>query len=198
LAGTSLFSFLEKLLTAPQTAALAALLLAIYSWPRIRELLYDVFPSQRQFRREKQKLELLKLMYEVEAIKKQHDLGELASRLPASLQSGEIAREIQNVTTAPPAKKPIPLAQRLLFGCIGSLALLGMTLLPLYIFVPVPEFGGVDVAWTIVLTGFGGVASWLFRSKSRMRSIIHGTVPIVLLILLVLIVNPPPPLRRME
>jgi len=185
---THILSFIEKLLPAPLMASLAALLLAISVLPTIRELLKDAFPSQRQFRREKQKLELLKLMYEVEAIKKQHDLGELATRLPQSLQSGEIARQIQGVTVST-EKKPMSLPRRLLFGSFGSFVLWGVTVVYYVYDVRPSSLYLTDVALFVVLTGLGGVASWLLRSRSAAWSLLHGMTPAFLLILLGLVMR---------
>jgi hypothetical protein len=180
-----LISLLEKMpLPSWLIAFLAAVLLAISLWPKVHELLNDIFPSQREFRREKQKLELLKLMYEVETIKKQHDLGELASRLPQSLQSGEIAREIQSVT-ASTKTKPISLVQRLLFGFLGS-AVLQTPLVLLLTRQGGPPAPG-DVISLVLLAGLGAGASWLLGSTSIAWSLLHGMTPTFLLIVVALL-----------
>lgn len=46
----------------------------VTQWPRIRDLLNDVIPSQRAFYREKQRLELLKLKYEIEILRSTNNL----------------------------------------------------------------------------------------------------------------------------
>jgi hypothetical protein len=68
----SLLPRLPAWLIPPGTVVFFLLLI----WPVLREIRMGVIPSYRKCAREKRRLELLKLYYEVEAIKKDHELSE--------------------------------------------------------------------------------------------------------------------------
>jgi len=57
-------------------------LILLKAWPTIREMFRDALPTYRSYTREKMRLELLKLIYEIEALKKSNQLGDHDHTLP--------------------------------------------------------------------------------------------------------------------
>ena len=58
--------------------------LVVSLWPRIYQLINDLSASQRAFRTEQQRLELLKLRYEIEALVKTHDIERIEDDVPSA------------------------------------------------------------------------------------------------------------------
>lgn len=173
----------------------AIMLLFLIAWPALREIWTGVIPSYRRYAREKRRLELLKLYYEVEAIKKDHQLSEL---LPVSSETlTAIVQTTPHVTdesARPHEKELITLSrwQKFLFGALGgaTIHLVGHLLSPDRFFTIMQlDF---DVALlSIVLSKFiflslvGGVTALVTKPKAPSDAFIRGmVVPLLISLLL--------------
>jgi len=94
----------------------AAILLFFIAWPTLQAIWKETVPSYRLYTREKMRLELLKLLYEVEALKKDHQLGDMESLLPQRFQE----RGTKDALTEAQHKKYLSWSKAMLFGAIGG------------------------------------------------------------------------------
>ena len=174
----------------------AIILLFLIAWPALREIWTGVIPSYRKYAREKRRLELLKLYYEVEAIKKDHQLSELppiaSDTLTALVQT---ARNVSDASARPYDKElaTISRPRKFLFGALGGAAVFLFGALPDFY---VGMFGlvGVDVVELVVLTGLisrgvvlilvGGVTALATNPKTPADAFIRGMVAPLLISLL--------------
>ena len=105
----------------------AIVVLLILAWPVLSEIWIVVIPSYRRYAREKRRLELLKLYYEIEAIKKTNQLSELPLVSADNLtQSARTTRNVVDEITRPQEKQvaAISNAQKFIFGCFGGAVIL--------------------------------------------------------------------------
>jgi hypothetical protein len=146
----------------------------VFAWPALRQIWQDTIPSHRAYSREKMRLELLKLLCEVEAIKQQHSLPDLQDQLPLELRQ---KRSLPEVISKPASiRKPIPKSERLLFGCMGGLAVaLFETVESLFLLQNLSlAFILHVIVRGIVLSLIGATVSVLFHSTSRSYAFVLG------------------------
>lgn len=136
-------------------------------WPKVHQVFLDLNADNRAFENEKRRLELLRLRYEIEALKKSNDLADLSEDLhplidppPPSPQP-----ELTKVVRLPERK--LPLWQRFLFGAGGALIPGAYGVLPLAIR-GVDFIGLTSVDWRLLIFitvfsygGFGGFSALL-------------------------------------
>jgi hypothetical protein len=171
----------------------AIMLLFLIAWPALREIWTGVIPSYRRYAREKRRLELLKLYYEVEAIKKDHELSELlpisSDTLTAIIQT---TRHVADETAARAHEKELITLSRwrkFLFGALGgaTISLFG-TVLSQYFFILVQiDFVLLSAMLSkfIFLTLVGGVTALATKPKTPPDAFIRGmAVPLLILLLL--------------
>jgi hypothetical protein len=96
---------------------LSMLIVFLVLWPKFVQLYRDISARHRQFDEEKRRLELLKLRYEIEAIKKQHGLGDVADlpELPPLEETGQAspkAEPLEETGQASPRAEPSPQADK--------------------------------------------------------------------------------------
>ena len=174
----------------------AIMLLFLIAWPVLREIWTGVIPSYRRYAREKRRLELLKLYYEVEAIKKDHQLSELlpisSDTLTAIVQT---TRHVSDELARPLDKELVSLSRsrRFLFGALGGAAVfLFGTLLSLQIFFSMEAWSLQPVAVAagtisrgIILTLVGAVTALATNPKTPRDAFIRGmVVPLLIMLLL--------------
>jgi hypothetical protein len=176
----------------------AIMLLFLIAWPALREIWTGVIPSYRRYAREKRRLELLKLYYEVEAIKKDHQLSELlpvsSETLTATVQT---TRHVADETAARVHEKELVTLSRwrkFLFGALGggTISLIGTLLSRDYFFITTQlDF---DLAFILLpamlsklifLSLVGGVTVLATKPKTPPDAFIRGmAVPLLILLLL--------------
>lgn len=96
----------------------AAILLLFIAWPTLQAMWREIVPSYRLYTREKMRLELLKLLYEVEVLKKDHQLGDMEPLLPQHFQ----LRTTKDASVRAQEKKYLSSSDATLFGAIGGYA----------------------------------------------------------------------------
>ena len=170
----------------------AIMLLFLIAWPALREIWTGVIPSYRRYARERRRLELLKLYYEVEAIKKDHQLSEL---LPVSSETltaiVQTTRNVPDESARSHEKELITLSRwrKFLFGALGgaTISLFG-TVLSQYFFILVQiDFLLLSAMLSkfIFLTLVGGVTALATKPKTPPDAFIRGmAVPLLILLLL--------------
>jgi hypothetical protein len=174
----------------------AIMLLFLIAWPALREIWTGVIPSYRRYAREKRRLELLKLYYEVEAIKKDHQLSEL---LPISSETltaiVQTTRHAADESVRPLEKELVALShwRKFLFGALGgvTISLFGTLLSRDYFFLPTElNFDIVFVLLSITLSKLifmslvGGVTALATKPKTPPDAFIRGMVVALLILLL--------------
>lgn len=105
-------------------APVSILLILIFMWPTLREIWHEVIPSYRLYSRERMRLELLKLAYEIEAIKKTNGLtndGPSVLETLHKVTSHAVTAEAQTESQRQgPAQ--MPKLQAFGCGCLGGFA----------------------------------------------------------------------------
>ena len=171
----------------------AIMVIIIIAWPGVRQIWQDIIPSYRLYAREKMRLELLKLMCEVEAIRKKNDLPDFQDLLPSPFH-----QRVQPHKTAvepSPARAPIKPLERWLLGGAGGFAVL--VLAALYHALNNQSFFHIlsmalgDWAFALgVLTGialyvlFGGFLAWILKPTSQSQAFLHGIAAGAILLLI--------------
>jgi hypothetical protein len=87
-------------------------------WPKILQAITELSAANRAFRREKMRLELLKLHYKIEALKKEKGLDDRppsASEMAPTMPSKEV------LPSSGPTKTPLLRRQQFVFGATGAL-----------------------------------------------------------------------------
>jgi hypothetical protein len=157
----------------------AALILLVLGWGKIRDFGSDIFPSQRLYAREKRKVELLKLIYEVEAIKKEHGLEDLTSRLPAHMQTEALVQRTEELSNS---RRPDVLGwrRRFYFGCSGGIIVfilaIAFTNDTGVIFRDGAVFLGIALRG-LLLSAMGGFFASFFRARTVGEAIMQGMLP---------------------
>jgi hypothetical protein len=165
----------------------AVILIFLLAWPSLHEIWTILIPSYRVYAREKRRLDLLKLYYELEAIKKDHQLVEVP---PA--QSEALNALLLAIDRRPPKVEVIGISssQKLLFGAFGGALMSLISVLPLLESGPDLTLltGGAIIGLVLrmaIMSGLGAVTAWMTKCKSSSDAIIRGAA-IPLLIVLVL------------
>ena len=147
------------------TSPVAAFVLFLFIWPRIKQIWYDVMPSHRAYQREKMRLELLKLDYEIAAIKKKNGLPTL--RLPAAAKEHKKSRQ---------KKATLSLIGGLIFGALGGMCVVFLRFASI---TGAAEFsngkfllGAIVGAVSLVMVS--ALASWASEPKTRLDAAIRG------------------------
>lgn len=134
---------------------IAVIALLLFLWPRLRAVWQDFVPSQRAYNRAKMALELQKLMYEIEALRRQQGGRDIEQELPEQLRGTKEARDFLRDTFQRPAPARVEAVAHgrferryVLFGGLGGLT---VAVLPLIS----GGLGAVDWSNTALLLGFG-------------------------------------------
>jgi hypothetical protein len=110
------------------------ILLLLFAWPSLQEIWRGLIPSYRAYAREKRRLDLLKLYYEIEAIKKDHQLVEVpeiqSEALNALLQQLAKPSIVSDKYHGGGEAPGISTSQRLLFGALGGILVFIVTTFP--------------------------------------------------------------------
>ena len=85
-------------------------------WPKIYQVFLDLNADHRAFHQERRRLELLKLRYEIEALRKSHDLAKIPVEQPSAPIPAPAAPATERRHSL-----PLPIWQRFSFGAIGAL-----------------------------------------------------------------------------
>lgn len=178
----------------------AIILLFLIAWPALREIWTGVIPSYRRYAREKRRLELLKLYYEVEAIKTDHQLSELLPISSDTLRAlAQTTRTGLNASdgSQPYEKETTTLSgmRKFGFGALGGLVvsllpfLLGPGLYRLWTSTEAPRLPITFVFFSLIVNGLffalvGSVTAWATNSKTPGDALVRGmTVTLVLSLL---------------
>jgi hypothetical protein len=166
------------------------ILLVLLAWPVLSEIWTGVLPSYRRYAREKRRLELLKTYYEIEAIRKEHELGE-----PTPIATDSFKAIVQpsnesngTVTARDDTHTRLSSWQRFGWGAVGSTGVFAATF-----FVQDPTYleslslaGILGLLFrAIVLVFIGGLTAWLSRPNTITDAIVRGVIIPLLLTLVV-------------
>jgi hypothetical protein len=167
------------------------ILLILLAWPVLSEIWTGVLPSYRRYTREKRRLELLKTYYEIEAIRKEHDLGEptpiatdtfKAIVQPSNAPNGTVA------TARDDAHIPLSSRQRFGWGAVGSLGVFATTFFIQDFadlsFLNAAVFFGLLIRG-IVLIFIGGLTAWLSSPNTIADAMVRGAIIPLFLTLLI-------------
>lgn len=175
--------------------------LVLFLWPRIQSILLDFVPSRRAYRRAKEALELQKLRYEIEAIKREHSIEDLGDELPEPLRRDlEAAEPEAPPTPAEPSPQggPSSRAKTAISGALGGLL---VAVLPF-------AQGGLEglfdasgayaagvlvgvLVRAVLLMALGAVTVHVFRPSSLQQAFLLGAAPGLILQVAVGGVAPP-------
>ncbi len=163
-----------------------ALLGIIFIWPQVRNIAVDLIPRNRKFSNAKKALELQKLYFEVEALKKNHGLSEseaLASGreiydvLFRTDRRDSLVQAAQPPETTAPTVGVFGRRQRVMYGALGGVIAAFMPFLYDYSTV----FAHMDLAVLlgmgirIVLLGLvGGAISFALKSSDKFQAFAIG------------------------
>lgn len=170
---------------------LTIIVLLLFAWPTLRDIFTESLPSYRKYAREKQRLELLKLYYETEGIRKDHQLDEAAPAGSDDLMSLIRRPALQasmNKATSNGDQGSLPNVRRFVFGCVGGFAVFFISTINLTVhiedFSTIAFFLGLALRG-ILLTGLGGGFAWLGNARTPASAIIFGAIaPFVVSLLL--------------
>ena len=190
----SLLPRLPAWLIPPGTVVLLLLLI----WPVLREIWTEVIPSYRKYAREKRRLELLKLYYEVEAITKDHELSKSLPILSDALSALVRADVPEAVTFQHGKESAVSISRRQAFwmGSLGGLVVFTISAIlsiDNYIRLWKGELIVTSIKFVVIFTIIkvmimaliGGVSAWLSNSKRPLEAFVSGTiVPLLLALLL--------------
>jgi hypothetical protein len=165
--------------------------LFLLAWPVLKEIWFSVIPSYRAYTREQRRLELLKLYYEIEAIKKEHALGDL-SQIPQVLtKATSIDLAIQK-HHSPEAQLPPspPLSPRAAFGFGaaggGMIFVLSIVAVDAVTITEATSIALIAVGIRAALLAIiGGFTSWLARPKTPLDAFLRGTLAPAILSMLI-------------
>jgi hypothetical protein len=166
----------------------AIIVLFLFAWPTLRDIFTESLPSYRKYAREKQRLELLKLYYETEGIRKDHQLDEAVPTGSDDLMS-LIRRPVLQVATDKSGgnQDGLPSARRFAFGCIGGFAVFFISVLNLSVTIEDASSGfflGLALKG-ILLALLGGGFAWLSNARTPASAIVFGAIaPFVISLLL--------------
>ncbi len=169
---------------------IAAIAAFFFLWPKLRAIWLDVVPSQRAYNRAKKALELEKLLYEIEALKKQHSLRDIEADVPFGLRGSEHAKQFLTEASSQAAEnsdKQAPSSvQRIMVGFVGGFVIGVLPLLSggldLSVFVDANFPVILGIIFRIGLfSAMGAVFSWLNRARTMQESFVYGMVPVLLI-----------------
>ena len=163
-------------------------------WPKVYQVIMDLSADNRRFQNEKQRLELLKLRYEIEAIRKSNGLDQIA----ADVVPPPLAQ-------APAIETPLGTGERLSvwkrfgYGAMGGLApglyRLLVTLIGIGHSLP-GSTPAVEIAATVfalvIMSAFGGVAA-SFVPRSRASPTLCAMIGVSTVLVLLLGTQPQAP-----
>lgn len=181
----------------------------VTQWPRIRDVLRDMIPSQRAFYREKQRLELLKLKYEIEVLRQTNNL----ENIEESTHGGEAAATSEGrqegaglpTPVSEPPSEPFSLLDA---GRRVGLGALGGFLVQIYTIVAKAEYSAfvavnrsleMYLSWyiaplflVVVLTFLSGIAAYVLtdRDTTGFRCFALGAIVLVVLFGLIPVSEP--------
>ena len=183
----------------------------VTQWPRIRDLLRHVIPSQRAFYREKQRLELLKLKYEIEALRQTNNLENLEESTyggEASITSGgRIEPDSPPTPATEPKSEPFSIldaGRRIGLGAFGGFLVQIYTLAvrgPSSSILALNETFRMYLGWDfvpiliiVVLALLSGTAAFVLtdRDATGFRCFVLGAVAVVVLLGLIPTPQAPP------
>ncbi len=157
---SSLFSFIPE----QYHPLVAVIILAIfYGFPKFQELR----GSKRYFDAKMKVLEYKKLLYEVESIRKDADLGELSDAGLQELESEAVRLK--------PADDALPVKIRFVFGVVGALVLFTLYSVFYFSITPADEFVYYIVGVMLFAVISGGTTV-LYRANKRYKSALFGGV----------------------
>ena len=163
----------------------AAILLFFIAWPTLQAIWKEIVPSYRLYTREKMRLELLKLLYEVETLKKEHQLGDMESLLPQRFQQ----RETKDALTPAEHQKRLPSLEAILFGAVGGSAANMATILfrfvedNLFLSMLTP-MAVIGVLVGVILYGFlGGLIGVFSKPLTRTDAVLRGAAGVFVIFL---------------
>ena len=170
----------------------AIIVLLILAWPVLSEIWSVAIPSYRRYAREKRRLELLKLYYEIEAIKKTHQLSELPSVSADNLtQSARTTRNAVDEIARPQEKQvaAISNAQKFIFGCFGGAVILPISAAGLLEVLDVLRDSPVEVLVVLItpilfVAVLGGVIARITNPKTRGGAFVRGLLAPLLAVVL--------------
>ena len=90
----------------------------VWLWPRIAEVIHDLQTSSRVYTLEKQRLELLKLRYEIEVIKKENELADLQEH--TILPEIELSSSENGTTLESAPRQRLGFLTRFSYGASGA------------------------------------------------------------------------------
>lgn len=162
--------FVKLLPSLPQWLSIPLILLTVVAvvWPKVVQTVREGGKQRRAYELEKQRLELLRLRYEIEVLRKQHGLLEILPEVTVSETAPAIASVPQNDIP------PLGSFQRFLYGALGAVVPIVLQLVLVHladVFADVTAFLllGYSIRLIVFMT-LAGVASWLLpRSIASKR-----------------------------
>lgn len=151
--------------------------LIVTLWPKVFQIILDLSVNSRLFQKEKRCLELLKLRYEIEAIKKTNNLSDLNDEYLSSTLNHHNEKKKDTPKKKDFFSQPLMLWQRICFGGIGGIIpiLFRYIVLNLRSFFKV-DFNPLSIDFIGIFIGFliffsiGGIgASFLPKKRSSAR-----------------------------
>jgi hypothetical protein len=152
----------------------ALVLILILMWSRLRQIWQDVLPSYRSYSQEKMRLEILKLRYEIEAIKKSHNLKTIEPP----------KRELKTIQRRNLGNDTEPVFNRVIYGALGGATISIIKLISVLstiianiqtatVYFMAPTIIGAVVG-AITLSLFGAMAAFISGSMSRRQAFLIG------------------------
>ena len=175
-----LFDAIVPSLPAWSVIPVAVILLFVLGWPAFHAMWKEIVPSYRLYAREKMRLELLKLLYEVEVLKKEHDLRDMESALP--LKFRRVARRDTANASAIDKQGYLPSLEAAGFGMIGG-SIVGLANIFIRLSADFQFFLSEHVSplfWIGFAVGFGSfmimgaVGGYLTRPRTRVDAMLRG------------------------
>jgi hypothetical protein len=174
----------------------AILALFLLAWPILREIWTEMIPSHRAYAREKRRLEVLKLYYEIQAIKKDHQLGDTPppslgqlepfTRTPSDVDKTDKldAYEIKPINH-------ISILRKFSYGSLGGVSVFFISLLvtwptTLEIWERLTPIVLIALATRgLFLALIGGFTAWITNAKTEVDYVMRGAlVPLLIALLL--------------
>ena len=150
----------------------AVFLIVIFAWSQLRGVWEDLLPSYRAYSRQKRQLALLKLRYEIEALKKTNNLEELAVEPHPS-------KEVLPSEYRPSTPRLRVGWATFNFGALGGVLVTSL------IFLFGSSLGADDfkilAPFLLISATLGGVAATLFSIRSKMLAFSTGVSAVTVL-----------------